>query len=122
MPTVNGPRHRTSTPRQPRATNRQRETGGQREVHKQRESGRTTGARQRTVEPERNSAMMDAAEGFALGALTGWHLPWLKSKLVLGDRMTELLSPALLLAQAGSAVSLGAICSAARLVKRHTGD
>lgn len=98
-------RHRSSSVRQQHETNRER---GVRE---------TASSRARATQPE-ESALMDAAEGFALGGLVGWQLPYLKSKLVLGDRLTELATPALLLLQGVSAISLGAVCSAERLVKR----
>ena len=107
MTTVHGTRHRSKAVRQ------------QREVHKQSETRKTTSARTRIEQPK-DSMLRDAAEGFALGAIVGWELPYLKSKVALGDRMTELLGPALLLAQAGSAVGIGALFTAARLVKRHS--
>jgi hypothetical protein len=109
MPTISNARHRSSTVRQPRTE------------HKKTESHKTAHARKRTVQPK-ESRLQNAAEGFAMGALVGWELPWLKSKVALGDRMTELLSPALLLAQGASAVTVGVACSAARLIKGHRDD
>jgi hypothetical protein len=104
MPRISNPRPRASTVRQPR------------EVHRHDETSRTAGPRKRTVQPK-ESALLNAAEGFAMGALVGWELPYLKAKVALGDRTTELLSPALLLAQGASAFSIGVVCGAARLLK-----